>query len=88
MKKLVLAAAALALAAPATAAADPAPGSPIADQANCVAWFTTTLGHAGVAGAVISNGAQAYRPFGQNIVTRQLASERGSCEFDPAIFLP
>src|SRR3712207_2259270 len=46
----------LALAAPVTAAADSR--QPPSPNASCVAWFTSTLGQAGVAGPVVSNGAQ------------------------------
>ena len=85
--KVVSAIAAFGLGVPATAAADPPAASPIAAEASCVAWFTTTLAHAGVIGQVVADGAQTLRPFG-NHVSQQAAGERGSCPNNPYWFLP
>ncbi len=58
------------------------------DQASCVGQFASTLGPAGVAGVVISNGAQVFQPFGRNVVSQQARAPRGQCPFDPHAFLP
>jgi hypothetical protein len=71
-----------ALAAPAAA------GAPPAGAGNCVSNFTSTLGQAGVAGAVISGGAHDLRPFGQNAVSPEAHAPLGACPFVPEDFLP
>lgn len=65
--------------APATAAAPPA------GTGNCVSFFTTAVGHAGIAGPVISSGARALQPFGRNIVRKQAAAELGACPNQPPV---
>jgi hypothetical protein len=77
-------AAAVAFAAPIAASATE---SPVSSNANCVAWFTSTLAQAGVAGPVISSGGQTLSPFGRNVVSQQASAERGSCPFDPNRFV-
>ena len=51
-----------------------APAAGAAPGGNCVSNFTSTLGQAGVAGAVISGGARAplLHPFGRNAVPRPM----------------
>jgi len=62
---------------------------PVADAAppggtgNCVSFFTTAVGQAGIAGPVISSGAQELRPFGRDIVREQAAAELGACPNQP-----
>jgi hypothetical protein len=70
------------------AAAPAASGAPPAQPGNCVSHFTTVLGQAGVAGAVISFGARDLSPFGQNAVSLEAHAPLGSCPFVPEDFLP
>ena len=55
---------------------------------NCVSNFTSTLGQAGVAGQVISGGAQMFAPFGRNVVRNEAHAPLGACPFNPEDFLP
>jgi hypothetical protein len=66
-----------------------AAAAPPAQPGNCVSFFTTTLGHAGVNGQVISSGAQdpTLHPFGKNAVSQQAHAALGSCPFNPEDFL-
>jgi hypothetical protein len=62
--------------------------APPPQSGNCVSHFTTVLGHAGVAGAVIRVGARDLTPFGQNAVSQEAHATLGSCPFNPEDFLP
>ena len=68
--------------------ATPAHAAPPTQTGNCVSHFTTVLGHAGVAGDVISFGARDLTPFGRNAVSQQAHATLGSCPFNPEDFLP
>jgi hypothetical protein len=70
------------------AAAPAAGGAPPAGTGNCVSVFASTLGQAGVAGAVISGGAHDLRPFGRNAVSPEAHAPLGACPFVPEDFLP
>lgn len=67
-----------------------AAAAPPAQTGNCVSYFTSTLGQAGVNGQVIRVGAQDpdLHPFGQNAVSLQAHSPLGACPFNPGDFLP
>jgi hypothetical protein len=79
---LLVAGAVMAVSAPSAVAAPPSqPG-------NCVSHFATVLGQAGVAGQVISSGAQDLTPFGRNAVSPEAHAALGSCPFNPEDFLP
>ena len=69
-------------------AAAPAQAQPPAQTGNCVSYFTTALGPAGVAGDVISGGAHDLAPFGRNAASAQAHAALGTCPYDPADFLP
>ncbi len=69
-------------------AAPAASGAPPAGTGNCVSHFTTVLGQAGVAGAVISFGARDLSPFGRNAVSLEAHAALGACPFVPEDFLP
>jgi hypothetical protein len=78
--------AALLIAGGLSALAAPAAGG--APGGNCVSNFTSTLGKAGVAGAVISGGAHQFQPFGRNVVRGEAHATLGACPFVPEDFLP
>jgi hypothetical protein len=59
-----------------------------AQTGNCVSYFTSALGRAGVAGEVISSGAHDLAPFGRNAVSAQAHATLGACVFEPGDFLP
>ncbi len=66
-----------------------AQAAPPAQTGNCVSHFTTVLGQAGVAGAVISSGAHDLVPFGRNAVSPEAHASLGSCPTNPEdVLLP
>lgn len=79
---LLVAGVALAIAAPSAGAAPPA------QTGNCVSYFTSAVGQAGVAGQVMSGGAHDLQPFGRTAVSVQAHSPLGSCPYNPGDFIP
>ena len=77
--------AALAASGASLAAAPASLGAPPADSGNCVSFFTTAVGQAGIAGPVISFGAQTLQPFGRDVVRVQAAAELGACPNQPPV---
>ena len=61
-----------------------AEAAPPAATGNCVSFFTTAVGQAGIAGSVISSGARELQPFG-HVVRQQAAAELGACPNQPPV---
>jgi hypothetical protein len=81
----ILVIAALAATGASLAVAPAAVAAPPAGTGNCVSFFTTAVAQAGIAGPVISFGAQELQPFGRDIVREQAAAELGDCPNQPPV---